>query len=333
MSGSVHHADKTVQWPGQPLPRALDAARLLNQHGLGRDFYHPFQTRLSGTTRAELTLLAELAGCGDWLADDTLHAMLLESRDARRLAERERVLLTLEPNDTSPENIIAFGSWLRQFGSTAHGASHFWHQTCDERVQAMLARLAAKPRAAPGREDLARMPPDIVRDLLVLSRDGTELMHQARVWQLTDPGAASDLFYQAGLAFLDADDGDSAASCLASAAALGHECAALTYLQQRSAHSQDEGRLRQLVAEYPRPAQALVLALAQCCMRRARRDGELAAQTEARKLLLGNDDCSPDVRVFGTALVRMGFWTEDMLQDEMSKFQAMLADLASGATL
>lgn len=321
--------DDTVQWPGQPLPFALDAARELDQHGPGREFYHPLQARLSGTTRSELTLLARLAGHGDWLADDMLCA-LIKSQDenVQRHADRERVLLELQPSCMSSSNTVAFGSWLRQFGSTAHNASHFWQQQQphDHRVQAMLARLAAKPRAAPCREDLAQMSSDVARDLLVIAGDGNELLHQARVRQPSNPGGASDLFYCAGLAFLNADDGDSAAECLASAAALGHECAARTFLQQRSAHSRDKARLQELVGRCARPAQELILALAQCLMR----EGPGPARAAAKELLLGGND-PPDVRVFGTALVTMGFWTEEMLESEMYSFQALLDKLCQNA--
>ena len=56
-------------WPGQTEAQAQSAASILEHAGITqREFYYPFQTRIEGTTVAQLQLLAEMAGHGDWLA-------------------------------------------------------------------------------------------------------------------------------------------------------------------------------------------------------------------------------------------------------------------------
>jgi hypothetical protein len=314
-----------VRWPEQPWMLALAAGHGLGLHGLQREFYHPLQSWVSGSTQPELELLSKLAARGDWLAHDTLGQLLGDEAQAMRLASREAQLLSLlkAPDASSiiPAcSAVAYGTWLRAFGSAAGSAQQLWQLHCnDPRVQAMLARCATQQHPAHSAAEPQNQAPDVTRDLLVLARDADGLRDRGQnlLQTGTDTPVAADMLYRAGLAFLHGERPQLASQCLAVAAAHGHESAAHLFLQQHIDHTLNLVTLEQVLASGRQPAPFLVLALAWCKFRHGDRDS-------ARRLLIGNDR-PVDVRVHGEALVAMGFWTDDQLAQKLQDLEELLS--------
>jgi hypothetical protein len=319
----------TVQWPGQPWLLALAVAHGLRD--LRREFYHPFQTSITGVTDEDLELLARLAGLGDWLAEDRLRDVLIPKAgavEAEAAAKEQRKLERLKqlPGATLPTscNAVAHGTWLWKFGSPQRAKTLWQQYLADVRVRAVC--LFVDRGVKPTDDDLATplsFPPDVARDLLVKSNRPRDLQELARrLDDKRDFNLAATVYHSAGLTFIGLRDGDAAAECLAEAARRGHERAALTYLQQRGSHSSDETRLQALVDAGPRPAQSLILALAQCRFSRGDLEG-------AKQLLMTPGNQPKDLRCHGQALVRMGLLGEEELAQQLLAFQEHLTNLMS----
>ena len=321
---STTAASVVVRWPKQTALEAAVAAHGLQLAGLAEEFNNPLQNRVRGVTQAEVELLADLAGLGDWLAKTRLVEALpaLSSRyadasdadtgrvenDARAAQLPARITTSelLIQQDSSEANGLPYGTWLWEQGHEDEARRVWKSHGC----LAVLARMEQERTPLPA--DIKSLPLSEQLDWLVAAQDASALARLGEQRRQQHPTLAAAMFYEASQLHVEAREAEAAQDLLVRAAQLGHEGACDTLLQWRPSLADNQQLLETLVNEAPTPTQRARLALA----RWAHRQGNMDV---VRQQLLP-DGQPRDLVQHGHALVDLGLWNDDQLDTAWSEW-------------